>query len=246
MKKSILLLTILGLVWNGFSNELPLDEFIKFARNPNAIDTYSALHGTIQHQRRGGNTVSEDLYFAMLITSNRLTGQVIIGNTEGYTIGQSRKDQNYNTTILPMPGSGKENKLGYMGLRADDLAMGFLFYPAVKELEPAKVIVIPCRVVLLESPDKSEQVKVYISRQHYFPLKAEFFAKGKPLDGMPDRTLEMASFAKKNNLAYPKSIKISGPGWRTRVDFDPHKAEVNELESTNPPKIMRKLESAAQ
>lgn len=221
--------------------ELPLDEFMKFARNPNAISTYAALEGTVQHQRRGSALKNETIYFAMLITPDRLTGQVIIGGKEGYAIGQSRKVGNYTTTVLPMPGSGKENRLGHMGLRADDLAMGFLFYPVIRELPGANVSIVPCRVVLLESPDKSEQVKVYIARKHCFPLKAEFFSKGKPLDGMPDRTLEITSFEKKNNLYYTKTIKLSGPGWRTRVEFDSAKADINELESTNPPAIMRKL-----
>jgi hypothetical protein len=234
-------LTLFLAALNVFA-ELPLDEFMKFARNPNAISTYAALEGTVQHQRRGSALQNETIYFAMLITPDRLTGQVIISDKEGYAIGQSRKVGNYTTTVLPMPNSDKANRLGHMGLRADDLAMGFLFYPVVKELGRENVSVVPCRVILLEAPDKSEQVKVYIAAKHYFPLKAEFFAKGKPLDGMPDRTLETSSFEKKNNLYYTKTIKVSGPGWRTRVEFDSAKANINELESTNPPAIMRKLE----
>ena len=241
MKKLSALLAILAALC-AFAEELPLDEFMKFARNPNAIATYAALEGTVQHQRRGAELQNNTIYFAMLITPDRLTGQVIIGDKEGYAIGQSRKVGNYTTTVLPMPNSDKQNRLGYMGLRAADLAMGFLFYPVVRELPGEQVSVVPCRVVLLEAPDKSEQVKVYIARKHYFPLKAEFFNKGKPLDGMPDRTLETTSFEKKNNLYYTKTIKLSGPGWRTRVEFNSAKADIKELESTNPPKIMRKLE----
>ena len=241
MKKMSVFFAMLA-VFCGFAEELPLDEFMKFARNPNALSTYAALEGTVQHQRRGEDLKNDTIFFAVLITPDRLTGQVIIGGKEGYAIGQSRKAGNHTTTVLPMPGSDKQNRLGYMGLRAADLAMGFLFYPVVKELPGEKVSIVPCRVVLLEAPDKSEQVKVYIARRHYFPLKAEFFAKGKPLDGMPDRTLETSSFETKNNLYYTKTIKLSGPGWRTRVEFNSAKADINELESTNPPKIMRKLE----
>ncbi len=220
--------------------DLPLTEFIGRARNPNVVATYAALQGKIQHRRVGGDVENGSLYFAVIIQSDRTTGQVIIDNTEGYLIGQTRLSGDAETTVTPMDGQREPStKLGHMGIRADDLTMSFLYYPVVTELSPTTLSgVVPCRVVLLESPDKSEQARVYISREYYFPLKAEFIKVG---EKEPFRTLETSGFTQKNDLYYCTKISIDGPGWRTRIDFDKDKAELGLFDPKNPPQIIRNL-----
>ena len=219
MKRWILL--VLFAVWTALlaaAEELPLDRFMERVRFPNPTATYAALEGQIQHRRSGEAPKSESIYFAVILQPERMTGQIIIGDKEGYLIGQTRNSGDSETSVVPMQGSRQENlMLGYMGVRASDLTMSFLFYPVLKELEPEIVRAVPCRVVLLEAPDKSEQVRVYIARNHYFPLKAEF---PKPGESEPFRTLEVNSFKQENDLYYTDEIGLFGPGWRTRINFN--------------------------
>ncbi|MDR0932208.1 MAG: outer membrane lipoprotein-sorting protein [Victivallales bacterium] len=219
MKKwTILLLTLLfATLWGA--NELPLEEFMQRVRAPHLTSTYAALEGTIQHRRTNEEPRSESIYFAVILQPERMTGQIIVGGKEGYLIGQTRNSGNSETSVVPMRGSreGTNPLLGYMGVRPSDLTMSFIFYPIVKELPSGTVKGIPCRVVLLEAPDKSEFVQVYIAKSHYFPLKAVFL---KPGETTPYRTLEVNAFKQKNDLYYTEEISLYGPGWRTRINFD--------------------------
>ena len=69
----------------------------------------------------------------------------------------------------------------------------------------------------LSSPDKKETVRVFLSKTHYFPLRAEFIRAG---EKDPWRTLETGGFTERNGLYYVRSLRIEGPGWRTRIEFD--------------------------
>lgn len=219
MKRWMLLLLFAVLAASLFAEEeLPLNQFMERVRFPNPTATYAALDGQIQHRRSGESPKSESIYFAVILQPERMTGQIIIGGREGYLIGQTRNSGSSETSVVPMQGSLQENPmLGYMGVRASDLTMSFLFYPVVKELDADSVKGAACRVVLLEAPDKSEQVRVYIARNYYFPLKAEFL---KPGESKPYRTLEVNSFKQENDLYYTDEIGLFGPGWRTRINFN--------------------------
>ncbi|MBS1369555.1 MAG: hypothetical protein HPZ91_06310 [Lentisphaeria bacterium] len=218
MKRLMILLFAAFAALLTAADELPLDRFMQRVRFPNATATYAALDGQIQHRRSGEEPKSEPIYFAVILQPERMTGQIIIGGKEGYLIGQTRNTGSSETSVVPMRGSAQENQqLGYMGVRASDLTMSFLFYPVVRELDSDTVKGAACRVVVLEAPDKSEQVRVYIAKNYYFPLKAEFL---KPGESRPYRTLEVNSFKQENDLYYTDEISLYGPGWRTRINFN--------------------------
>ena len=73
--------------------------------------------------------------------------------------------------------------------------------------------------------EEKEWIKIYAAKEYYFVLKAEFFTSEPDAKSIPSRTLEVNSFAQKNNLYYTRSIEVSGPGWRTDIAFD--KADMN-------------------
>ena len=123
--------------------------------------------------------------------------------------------------------------LDRVGLRASDLTMSFLHYALVRELpETTLSAVVACRVLLLKSPDGKEHVKVYLEKEHAFPLKAEFFHS--PDDKKPFRLMEANGFTKKNDLYYAKTLLIEGPGWRTKVEFFPDFVELGMYDKNNP------------
>lgn len=245
MRYLLLCLALSALIPAAFAAEektMPISEFMKFARNPYPVSSYAALEGEVRHLRRGGKPESVPIYFGIILQPERMTGQIILDGNEGYMLGQTRRSGSSETTVVPMKSNtgdaGSENRLGHMGIRPSDLTMSFLYYPVVRELESESVRTVPCRVVLLESPDKKEQVKVYIARDHYFPLKAEFFEGA--AGGTPFRTLEVNSFRKSDGFYYIDRIGLFGPGWRTSIEFD-KSADVGKFDPARPPKVIRPL-----
>jgi hypothetical protein len=238
MKRFLLFFALIAAALSPAAEKLPLDAFLRQVRHPSPTATFAALEGTIQHRRSGEPAKSEPLYFAVILQPERMTGQIVVGGTEGYLIGQTRQAGNSETSVIPMRGATEEhNLLGYMGVRPSDLTMSFLYYPATEELKPDSVRGIGCRVVMLEAPDKSERAKVYIAENYFFPLRAEFF---KPGETVPYRTLEVNSFRQSNGLYYTDELSLFGPGWRTRINFD-KSAEVGPYDAAKPPAIIRKL-----
>ena len=211
------------------------EQFMNRARNPNSIATWAKLDGTLQHRRRGGNAVTMPIYFGTIIQPERMTAQLILDDDEAYIIGQTR--DGLGASVIPQ---GKSTaKLDNAGINASDLTLGFLYYPLVRELERETVSgMVPCRVMLLEARDKSESVKVWISAEHGFPLKAEFYRPG---EEKPVRTLETGGFTRRNDLYYVRTIRAEGPGWRTRIEFDADRAELGPFDPAKPAQIIRKV-----
>lgn len=208
-------------------------KFLDAVRNFRSTGTYSKLKGTVQHRRRGKSVENTSIYFGIIIQDERFTGHLLMGGKDSFLISQSRKTGSSAVTRL----KGSTAVLDHVGLRATDLTLGFLHGKFIKELPRESLSMAPCRVMLLESADKKENVKIWISADHYFPLKAEFYRKGAKT---PYRTLECNGFTKRNDLYYARYINIEGPGWRTRVAFDADSAELGFFDPKNPVNIMGK------
>jgi hypothetical protein len=122
--------------------------------------------------------------------------------------------------------------------------MSFLNYRLVKELESTTLnAVVACRVLLLESSDDNpggkEYVRVYLEKENAFPLRAEFLKH--PDDEKPFRMMEANGFTKKNDLYYARTIIVQGPGWRTKVEFEPSQATLGMYDKNNPVNIFLQI-----
>ncbi len=220
----------------GAEKELSMQEFMQLARRKNQFATYAKLNGVLQHRRRGQGVVSMPVYFGVILHPDRTVGQLVLDRSEGYMLGQAVNSG--LTSVTPMPGK-KSDKLGFVGLRASDLTLSFLFCKPEKEFASENVGgVVPCRVILLDDPKHKEKIKVWIAREHCFPLQAEFFRYG---EKESYRVLEASGFTKKNELYYVRKLRIEGPGWRTKIDFDADSAEIGKVDFSAPPKIIIKL-----
>ena len=217
--------------------QLSKEEFMLLARRKNQFPTYAKLHGVLQHRRRGQQVLSMPVYFGVILHPDRTVGQLVLDNKEGYMLGQAVNSG--LTSVTPM-NPHSDDKLGYVGVRASDLTLSFLFCKPEKEFSRENVGgVVPCRVILLDDPAHKEKIKVWLSKEHCFPLQAEFFRKN---EKSPYRTLEASGFTKKNDLYYVRKLRIEGPGWRTRIDFDADRAEIGKVDMSKPPRIVIKLE----
>ena len=217
MKNSFLLLAVLLLLTGSVradEKELSARDFLARARRSNPVETYAMLSGTLQHRRSGQPMEKMPIYFGIIIQKERSTGQLVLNDNEGYFLGQSRAKS--GSSVIPMQKSTV--LLDRTGVRASDLTLDFLYYDFLKE-EPETTLggFVVCRVLVLTSAKERETVKVFLSKAHYFPLRAEFFREG---EKQPWRTLETGGFTKKNDLYYTRRLRLEGPGWRTRIEFD--------------------------
>ena len=234
IKKSILLFLMLPLfLAAAVEKELSMEEFIAQARGSarrSAQATYAKLSGTLQHRRRGKDTVTMPIYFGTIIHPDRTIGQLVLDGNEGYILSQAQRSG--LTTVQPMGDSAKKDKLGYVGVRASDLMMSFLFCKAEKEFDSELLRgIVRCRVFQLDDQENKEKIKVWISSEHAFPLKAEFFRYG---ESKRFRELEAGALTKKNELYYVRHLRIEGPGWVTKIDFDSDKADIGILPNPAP------------
>ncbi|MBQ4329221.1 MAG: hypothetical protein IJC27_05800 [Lentisphaeria bacterium] len=230
MKKRNILLSLMlpVLLLAADGKDLPMEEFVAQARGSARRQdkaTYAKLRGVLQHRRRGKDAETMPIYFSTIIHSDRTIGQLVLNGNEGYILSQAQRSG--LTTVQPMGDSAKKDKLGYVGVRASDLMMSFLFCKVEKELESESLRgIVQCRVFQFDDPDNKEKIKVWISSEHAFPLKAEFYRYG---ENKRFRELEAGALTKKNELYYVRHLRLEGPGWITKIDFDNDKSEIGVL-----------------
>ena len=233
MKKVLFVMTALlsALVFAADAPEnIPMEEFVARARRTNNVATYAKLYGTLQHRRRGQDTLSMSVYFGTIIHPDRTIGQLVLDQKEGYMLTQAQGSG--MTIVKPMGDSAQTDRLGYVGVRASDLVMSFLFCKVEKEFDSELLRgMVHCRVFMLDDPEHKEKIKVWISSEHAFPLKAEFYHYG---EDKRFRELEASALTKKNDLYYVRRIRLEGPGWMTKIDFDGEQAEINLLGNPAP------------
>ncbi len=197
--------------------ELSAEDFLERVRHPYATESYANLKGIIQHRPSGGRMETLPVVLTVRIRSGGVRSELLINGEEGYRITQDFSGaahvEPFGSALRPNPFAGR------FGIRPTDLTMSFLFYRLVREESGTLVKGVPCRLLLLEAPDKGEAVRVYAARRHFFPLKAEFYASMETLSRDPVRTLETGSFRKKNELYYAEILNLYGTDWRSRIYF---------------------------
>jgi len=199
-------------------------EFMQRVRMSPAQKTWAQLDGAISNMKRnkeGKRIITKStIYLGIRFSSEMIFAQVIIGDNEIYSVGQPYSIIKTGVTVM-QSGDKSSNKLrSSFGIKPEDMTMSFLFWDFLQELPETSLKLIPCRVFLLISPDKSEIAKVYISQDNYFPVKVEWSkaGKGKTFTAIT-RTLEVTSFKKVNGLYLVNVLSFYGPGWRTKIEF---------------------------
>ncbi len=211
-------LALLPGICRADKKELSAKEFLKIARYPSGGQYWVKLIGSVMNRRRGADTIEAPLKFVTLFTGKRTIAQIVINKSQGYQIGQVYGVGAEKTSIIPLKKGGyKVPLLGQYGLRPDDLTMSFIYWGFVREEERDTVKMQECRVIVLQSPDGKEYVKVFFSAKHYFPLKVQWFKKSA---ASAYRNLEVTAYREVDGIYVPSELKLYGPGWRTKVDFD--------------------------
>ncbi|MCP4177410.1 MAG: hypothetical protein GY756_06570 [bacterium] len=212
----LLLICFIGLLsFSLHANEkYTAKRFLFIMRRNHPVNTWGILKGEISQRRRGAELVSYPIRLGIRFTDTRVLAQIVIDNNEKYTIGQPYTES--PATLLVDDKNGMY-KLAEMGLRPDDITMTFIYWKFEKELKEQSVGGETCRVFKLINPKTKETVIVYASAAYFAPLKAEWIKKN---ETKPYRTLAVKAFEKDNDLWVPSEFTVSGPGWRTRVEFN--------------------------
>ncbi len=232
--------TILTALANESDKELSAKQFLYQVRHPAGNDRWAAMSGKVHHLRRGQASVAAALYLGILFSAERTLAQIIIDNKQGYYVGQDYASGDAGTSVIPLnPASREKPLLNEFGLRPEDLAMSFLYWKFRRELAATSVRGFSCRVMELDASDGTEYIHAYLSSSYFFPIRVEWF---KTDAEAPFRTMEVSSFKKQQDYYLVKSLRLYGPGWRSRVEFD--HTEVGVPEPGKPPRVFRKLNDA--
>ena len=233
MSRFLLIIILCNLCFAARADkELSANDFLYKVRHPAGRKRWALMDGEVIHRRRGKETVNASLYLGILFNQDRTLAQVVINKEQGYMVGQAFIKGKNGTSIIPMNEITKKKPiLGNFGLRPQDLTMTFLYWNFVKEFPEESCKMIDCRVLLLESPDKKETAKVWISKKYYFPIKVQWTRAG---EKEPFRSLEVSSFKQQGKYGVIKRLELYGPGWRTKINFT--KTEVGTPEKGAVPK----------
>lgn len=214
--------------------KLTPQQFLKITQHPPGKKTWAQLKGKITHERKKSPLQEAPVYFGVRFTPELTFAEITVGKDETYSIGQSYMAKE-KVTVIPAKGVPyNPSILKNFGIKPGDLTMSFLFWNLKKELEPDSFKTRACRVFQLKSPDKTETAKVWISEEYFFPLKVEWTRSN---EGEPYRALEVDSFQKVNDLWVIDSLLLTGPGWRTKVEFTDCKAGL--VENGTPDDLFR-------
>jgi len=196
------------------SEKWTAQDFLARVRNPPGRDSWALMKGTAQHRRDNARPVKAHLEMGIFFTPVRTLAQIRFNGNETYTIGQSYGKDGSTSVESKIPG-GKP-QIGVYGITPEDLAMSFLYWDFLEEHPQETLRGQHCRVFTLISKDRSERVKVTVSCEYFFPLRAEWFRKA---EKEPLRKLEAAAFKKSKDYWFVSKLVLSGKDWTTTIRF---------------------------
>lgn len=216
---------ILLLILLGSSLALPAavsgvwtaEKFLALTRERAALqNSFADLRGKVSHIRRNhGQAVEYPIAFMVRFGKEKVQGKLSIGNNENHFFERSTSP---GSKVAVKTNVSGETLLSRLGFRIEDLAMDFLNYQFHSELPVEKVKTLTCRVLLMRSPE-GKPVKVWISSEYFFPLKAQFYNSINDIKGRPERSLEITGFEKVNNYYVATDIALLSKEFRSRIAF---------------------------
>ena len=201
---------------------LPAADFLRLASYRCTLqDSFARLAGRVTHLRRNsGGAEYYPIFFGVVFRPGVMDGRLLLNGSEEYRLrrrvgsGVEVKEEEGGQAA---PGGG--TLLKHLGMETGDLTLGFLDFPVVGEERSERVKTVDCRVLLLRRPGGGT-VKVWLSCEYLFPVKAEFYAPREYPGAKPERTLEITGFKEIDHYYVVTDLALLGREWRTRIAFD--------------------------
>ena len=205
---------------------LPAEDFLRIVRHVPGQETWAKMAGTAQHKRPGARRIKAPVRLAIRFTPTRIVARLVFNESEIYDLGQAFDPPIATTETQIKPGATPQ--LGLYGIDVSDMTLSFIYRETIREEKPERVSIFPCRVFMLKGSTEGETARVFVSTEYFFPVKVQWFRKdpGAGQAGIPHRELEIASVkkAEDNDFYLIPKLEISGPDWRTKIDFDERSA----------------------
>ena len=211
--------------------KISAEAFLRMARRAPAGESWAKMEGTATHRRSGASSVKDTIRVGIRFTPKRVIAQLVFAGNEYYELGQTFDTPPVFTQETDVPDKDK-TRLSLYGIMPSDLTLGFLYRDLVREEKSESVKTIDCRVFVLKGGE-NDYVRVWLSKEYYFPLKAHWF-RSLPDDKMkPYRELELGGVKKENDFYVVQELFLFGQDWRTRVEFD--KRDAGRVEEAKAP-----------
>ena len=205
---------------------LPAEDFLRVVRHVPGQETWAKMSGTAQHKRPGARRIKAPVRLAIRFTPARIVARLVFNDSEIYDLGQAFDPPIATTEATVKPGA--KPQLGLYGIDVSDMTLSFIYRETIREEKPERVSIFPCRVFMLKGSTEGETARVFVSTEYFFPVKVQWFRQdpGAGQVGTPYRELEIASVKKAddNDFYLIPKLEISGPDWRTKIDFDERSA----------------------
>lgn len=202
--------------------KLPAEDFLRIVRHAPARESWAKMSGTAMHKRDGAKRIKSPIRLAIRFSPAMIAAKLKFGEKEVYELGQTF-DPPVSSTDSNLK-EGEKSELGLYGIDIRDLTLNFIYQDLLREEKPERVSLFPCRVFMLKGTTSGQTARVYVSTEYFFPVKVQWFDSDPGADSQkqPVRELEIASVKKHpdNDFYLIPKLEISGPSWRTRIDFD--------------------------
>ena len=211
--------------------KISAEAFLRMARRAPAGESWAKMEGTASHRRSGASTVKDTIRVGIRFTPKRVIAQLVLAGNEYYEMGQTFDTPPVFTQETDVPDKNK-TRLSLYGIMPSDLTLGFLYRDLVREEKSESVKTIDCRVFVLKGGE-NDYVRVWLSKDYYFPLKAHWFKTLPDEKTKPYRELELGGVKKENDFYVVQELFLFGQDWRTRVEFD--KRDAGRVEEAKAP-----------
>ena len=211
--------------------KISAEAFLRMARRAPAGESWAKMEGTASHRRSGASTVKDTIRVGIRFTPKRVIAQLVFAGNEYYELGQTFDTPPVFTQETDVPDKDK-TRLSLYGIMPSDLTLGFLYRDLVREEKSESVKTIDCRVFVLKGGE-NDYVRVWLSKDYYFPLKAHWFRTLPDEKTKPYRELELGGVKKENDFYVVQELFLFGQDWRTRVEFD--KRDAGRVEEAKAP-----------
>ena len=211
--------------------KISAEAFLRMARRAPAGESWAKMEGTATHRRSGSSAIRDSIRVGIRFTPKRVIAQLVFAGNEYYEMGQTFDTPPVFTQETDVPDKNR-TRLSLYGILPSDLTLGFLYRDLVREEKPESVKMIDCRVFVLKGGE-DDYVRVWLSKEYFFPLKAHWFRTLPDEKTRPYRELELGGVKKENDFYVVQELFLFGQDWRTRVEFD--KRDAGRVEEAKAP-----------